>query len=298
MILLQFLCVIIITNSQAMNPDSETYLNMRFWDTETGRCFRFQETTNSCVSASIQMVLRYLDYSPLPNQTQLATEMYTDINHTTEWEYVYLPFKDRGFSEYLNQSLSKDFSQALSYLKGNLSHNFPVIIKTWYDEDAKSNGSITHARVVTGHNLTGILFHDPWSGPNRFLNYSEFSNLWKTDSGFWAFIVTEEPKFDISVEVKDMFGNPIQGVQLFLSEANCTQITDSNGTVEFSNLSIASYTLSYDWRLQSGKRTVALTYTKKTDFCLYLSNLTLLFVAILAALIVMVVVVVRKVHHR
>lgn len=277
-----------IVHSQAMNPDSETYLNMRFWDAETGECFRLQETTNSCVSASVQMVLQYLDYSPLPNQTQLATEMHTDINHTTQWKYVYIPFKDRDFSEYINQSLSQDFNQALSYLKGNLTQNFPIIINTWFDEEAKSNGSVTHARVVTGYNSTGIFFHDPWSEPNEFLNYSEFSNLWQTDSGFWAFVVKSQPKFDITIEVKDWLGNPVQGIPLLLKEANLTQITNSSGVAQFSSLPIANYTVSYDWRLRSEARNISLTYTKKIDFQVYLSNPTILLVAIVAALVVAV----------
>ena len=170
-----------------------------------GRCFFPQETSNSCVPASIQMVLRYLDYSPLPNQTQLATEMHTDIKHTTEWRFTYIPFKNRSFSEYYNQSLSSYFSIALSHLKGNISQNFPAIVKTWYDEQAKAEGKVTHARVVTGYNSTGIFLHDPWDEPNEFLNYSTFSSLWKTNSGYWAFIVKQEPKFDLIVEVKDWF---------------------------------------------------------------------------------------------
>jgi hypothetical protein len=296
---MQFLLATTVANFQTADSNSNGYYNMRFWDAETSRCFRFQETTNSCVSASIQMVLRYLDYSPLPNQTQLAIEMHTDINHTTAWKYVYLPFKNRGFSKYLNQSLSGNFNQALFSLKGNLSHNFPVIIKTWYNEDAKSKGSITHARVATGYNSTGIFFHDPLSRPNEFLNYSEFSNLWKTDSGFWAFIVMKEPKFDITVKVRDPFGTPIQGVPLFLTEVDYTQVTDSNGTAKFSNLSIANYTLSYDWRFQSGKCSIALTYAKKIEFPLYLSNeMILSLVAILVILAVTGAMVARKRHTR
>lgn len=216
--LLQLLSSFAVANCQTIDPDSENHLNVRFWDAETGECFFYQETTNSCVSASIRMVLRYLDYSPLPNQTQLATEMHTDIDHTTQWKYVCIPFENRGFSEHISQALSQDFDEALSYLKGNLTHNFPIIINSWYDESAKSKGSVTHARVVTGYNSTGVFFHDPWSGPNEFLNYTEFSNLWKTDSGFWAFIVRSEPKFNLVIEVKDVLGNLIEGVPFLLKE--------------------------------------------------------------------------------
>jgi len=298
-LLLQFLVGFKTTSSLAVNVNSDTYMNMRIWNVETGRCFFFQQTTNSCVSASVQMVLKYLDYSPLPNQTELAIEMRTDINHTTEWKYTYIPFQNRGFSEYFNQSLS-DFQEALFCLKGNLSQNYPIIIDTWLDENAKSAGSITHARVVTGYNLTGIFFNDPWSGPNEFLNYSEFSSLWNVDGEFWALIIEREPKFDISVGVKDWFGNPIQGVQLLLDDgSNFTEVTDSRGIAQFSNLSISNYTLSYNWRFQSGRCNVALVDTKDVDVSLCLSNETiLLVVVILASVTVAIVAIGRKRAHK
>lgn len=295
-LVLQFLVGFTTASSLAVNVNSDTYMNMRFWNVETEGCFYYQQTTNSCVSASVQMVLEYLDYSPLPNQTELAMEMHTDINHTTEWKYVYIPFQNRGFSEYFNQSLSDDFNEALSCLKGNLSQNFPAVVVTWYDENAKANGSITHARVVTGYNLTGIFFHDPWSGPNEFLNYSEFSSLWNVDGEFLALIVEREPMFDISVEVKDWFGNPIQGVPFLLDDGNnFTQVTDSHGIARFSNLSLANYTLSYNWRFQSGKRSVALIGMEKVEFTLYPSDETILLaVAILAAFVVLVVIAAKR----
>jgi hypothetical protein len=270
----------------------DSYLNLRFWDIEIGECFFHQETSNSCVSASIQMVLKYFDFSPLPNQTQLAAEMYTDINRTTEWRYAYIPFKSRGFLEYYNQSLSNDFNNALNNLKGNVSQNFPVIVNTWYDEHAKFQGKVTHARVVTGYNLTGIFFHDPWDGPNRFLNYSAFSSLWNTDFGYWAFIVKLEPKFDLIVEVKDYFSTPIPEVTLILEDKiTRIEITNLNGTAKFSNLTIANYVLSYDWRFQSQKYDITLTKTTNVSFSLFLSNPTIFLIAITALLIFAAVIV-------
>jgi predicted double-glycine peptidase len=264
---------------------------MRFWDAGIGGCFFSQETTNSCAPASVQMVLKYLDFSPLPNQTQLATEMNTDINHTTEWRYVYIPFKGRGFSEYHNQSLSNDFNRALANLKGNVSKNFPAILKIWYNEQAKSEGKVTHVVVVTGYNSTGIFIHDPWYEPNRFLNLSTFSSLWKTDSEYWAFIVKVEPTFDLIVEVKDWFGNAISGVHFALSDGNNqTDVTNLNGTVKFSNLRMASYVLSYNWRFQSDEYNVVLTKTTKVNFRLFLSNQTILGIITLFLVIVVVII--------
>ena len=59
-------------------------------------------------------------------------------------------------------------------------------VKTWYDDEEKAEGKVTHARAITGYNSTGIFFHDPWDGPNIFWNYSPFSTLWDTDSEYWG----------------------------------------------------------------------------------------------------------------
>jgi hypothetical protein len=190
---------------------------------------------------------------------------------------VYIPFNRRGFSEYYDQSLSTNFNNALIHLEGNVSKNFPAIIKIWYDKQAKSEGKITHAVVVTGYNSTGIFIHDPWYQPNRFLNLSTFSSLWAIDSEYWAFIIQREPNFNLTVKMTDFFGNAISNVQLTLrGKSNYTRVTDSNGTAEFSNLTISDYILSYDWRYQSKEYYVALTKNEVVSYCLLFSNQTIL----------------------
>ena len=288
---MQVLSLFSFAETQDTNSVPDSYRNMRFWDVEVSRCFSYQETSNSCVSASIEMVLKYLDLLPLPNQSQLAIEMHTDINHTTQWRYTNIPFEKRGFSKYYNQSLSNDFGIALSYLKGNVSQNFPAIIKTWYDEQAKAKAKVTHARVVTGYNSTGIFVHDPWDGPNEFLNYSTFSSLWN-DAGYWAFIVKQEPKFDLIVEVKDWFGNPIPEVEFILrGEINQTEVTNSDGNAKFSNLTIANYILSYDWRFQSEEDSITLTKPTKISYKVFLSNEAILGITIAVFLVIIGIVI-------
>ena len=138
------------------------------------------------------MVLRSYDFSPLPTQTELAIEMKTDLNHTTEWKYTYVPFNNRSYTEYINQSLSLNVDWALLYLKRNVTRNFTAIVITWYDQNFKDARNVTHGRVITGYNETGIFFHDPIDGPNRYLHNSDFANLWDTDYGYWALIVEKE----------------------------------------------------------------------------------------------------------
>lgn len=160
-----------------------------FWDEEKGYCFISQETNVSCVEASIQMVLKSYNVTPLPTQEEIATEMQTDLNHTTQWNLIYIPFDRQNFTEYINESLSQDADQALAFLKGNVSMNFPIIVDTWYDQAYKDNQNMTHARVVTGYNETGIFYHDPIDGPDLYMGNVKFAGLWSTDKGFWAFIV-------------------------------------------------------------------------------------------------------------
>jgi len=227
------------------------------------------------------MVLKFLDFSPLPDQTRLAAEMHTDLNHTTQWKYVPIPFDTRGFSEHFAMSLSHDFSDAFTQLKGNVSRDFPAILEIWRNEQAKSEGKITHAVVVTAYNSTGIFVHDPWYERNRFLNTSVFSSLWETSSGYWAFIIQGEPRFSLLVETKDWFGSPISNLQFTLKgKVDLNGNTDSNGTAEFSDLPIGNYILSYDWRLQSEEREVVLSKDTNVSYALFFSDQTILMIII------------------
>jgi hypothetical protein len=186
-LLLSVLLFVKLTYANGEYP--QTYKTPSFWDEGRKYCFASQESNVSCVEASIQMVLESYNVTPLPTQEDIATEMQTDPNHTTEWDFTYIPFDRRNFTEYINQSLSQDADQALAYLKGNVSMSFPVIVDTWYDQAHKDSRNMTHARVVTGYNETGIFYHDPIDGPNRYMGNVKFAELWSTDEGFWAFIV-------------------------------------------------------------------------------------------------------------
>jgi hypothetical protein len=181
----------------ADNSYPQTHKIPEFWDEERYCCFVFQETNVSCVPASVQIVLKSYMIDPLPSQNELAIEMNTDINHTTQWKFTYIPFVNRDFDEILNKSLSDNGDLALHHLKEHVSKNFRILIITWYTEADKELGNITHARVITGYNETGIFFHDPLSGPNQYLHNSYFLELWDTEYGYWALIIKQDvpPKF-------------------------------------------------------------------------------------------------------
>jgi len=294
LLFLQVLCLFSFPTAKGINSIPDSYKNLRFWDSELDNCYACQDTNVSCVSASIQMVLKYLDFSPLPNQTQLANEMNTAINSTTKWKFTYIPFKNRGYIDYYNQSLSDDFSKALEFLKGNVSQNYPAILKTWYNETWKAK-NITHGRVVTGYNSTGIFLHDPSDGrPNGYMNYSTLSNLWN-DLGYWAFIVKQEPEFDLIVNVKDRFGNPVPDVEFTLrGKINRTNRSNSNGTMEFPNLTIGNYVLNYNWRFDSEEDELILTKPLVENYTVFCSNQTIIVIFAIIIFLVLTLLYLKK----
>jgi len=244
------------------------------------------------------MVLMYLDFSPVPSQMELASEMHTDINHTTEWRYAHIPFENRGFSHYYDQSLSEDFNTALTNLKGDVSQNLPVIMHGWYDQKAKNNGTMTHARVITGYNSTGVFFHDPWSGPNRFLNNSDLCSLWKTDLGYWALIIKSQPTFDLTVEIKDILGLPVSGIEVTLwNGLNHTKLTGANGTVSFYRLSVSERVLRYRWRFESNEDQVTITKPTTECYLIVFSDRSIVALTI-AAMIVTLLIGLASWNHR
>jgi hypothetical protein len=201
-LLLSALSFVKLTYANGEYP--QTHKIPDFWDEEKGYCFISQETDVSCVEASIQMVLKSYNVTPLPTQEEIATEMQTDLNHTTQWNLTYIPFDRQNFTEYINESLSQDADQALAFLKGNVSMNFPVIVDTWYDQANKDSRNMTHARVVTGYNETGIFYHDPIDGPDLYMGNVKFAGLWSTDRGFWAFIVENATAPPVQTSGKDL----------------------------------------------------------------------------------------------
>lgn len=163
-----------------------------FINSERGSCFFYQETRAACIPASIQMILKTYDVTPLPSQEELAIEMKTDVNHRTYWENIRFPFEKRGYNKYQSESLSTEPDQALLYLKKSVSKNFPTIIITWYDRIEKEKFGFTHGLLIIGYNKTGMFFHDPLEGPLRYLDNKTFSDLWNVNGGYWAFIVEKE----------------------------------------------------------------------------------------------------------
>lgn len=294
-ILVLIICLIIQVKINTLTSHAnsviypEEYKNPRFLDESINYCFIHQETTNSCGPASIQMVLKYLNVLPLPNQSTLANEMNTTIHKYTYANYMHIPFKKRGF-KYYNYT-APSFKIALSNLRGNISKNFPIIILTWYDLSHK-NG---HYRVVIGYNYSGIFVHDPWDGPNKFLNNSILEDLWMY-SNFWSLIILERPYFNLSIRITDIFNFPIKNLKVFLiNKVSISKLTDSNGIAIFEELPIGVYELKYNSYFKDETETLILTKSINKEYkIISLNNLIIIIILILFTLICFIIFITSK----
>lgn len=178
----------------------QEYKNPIFWKADNYYCFVYQETNTSCIPAAVQIVLKSFDVTPLPSQEQLAYEMDTNLNSTTKWHNTYLPFQNLNMTNYRNESISSDPDEALDIMKYYVSLNYPIIVDTYYNQTYKEWGNMTHARVITGYNETGVFFHDPGEGPNIYMGNIKYSELWSTDRGYWALIIMTPNALDQPIE--------------------------------------------------------------------------------------------------
>lgn len=164
--------------------ESDSYQIPKFWDKRINYVYFGQVTNNACGPASVQMVLGFFNVTPLPNQETLASEMNTTVSDYTYTSYVSKPFTNRNIGIVFDGNLSNNFSDALLQLEGNLSLNRPVILLMWYDPSNVTG----HYRVVTGYNQTGLFFHDPVDGPNKFFDNVLVEKLW-TKYDHWTLIL-------------------------------------------------------------------------------------------------------------
>jgi hypothetical protein len=75
-----------------------------------------------------------------------------------------------------------------------IADGYPIVVLQWYDTSHNSG----HFRVVIGYvksggDVTQLIVHDPWysgiyQGPNLYLNYNTFVNLWAYSSNWALFI--------------------------------------------------------------------------------------------------------------
>ncbi|MFA5868739.1 MAG: C39 family peptidase [Candidatus Bathyarchaeia archaeon] len=195
------------------DPPAQYYITS-YWDKDTNYDFYFQVSNVSCIPASALMLLNSYHTNSAPSQQELAVEMNSDINHTVVWNYLIIPFEKRDFKNIFNGTLSENPDYAIYYLKQHIVQNHGIIVKTWYNESVKEKNLVTHARVVTGYNQTGIFFHDPLKGPDRYMNYNQFISLWNVNGEYWVFLI--ENRIPQSIDIVYWIGQNLDVMVLLL----------------------------------------------------------------------------------
>jgi len=176
---------------------SEHYIS----DFSGGNHYRVQETSYSCGSASIQMVLDWLGAKPLPTQSELFTELNMSAGGYALIDMMPVPFENRGFEVEATQGLSID------ELKDNIASDHPAIILIYLD-----NGlDYGHYVVVVGFNEGGVFVHDPFStaygeisrdvGQNVFISNDLLAELWSYSPGHWGLLIKSSPSSALPLEI-------------------------------------------------------------------------------------------------
>jgi hypothetical protein len=132
-------------------------------------------------------------------------------------------------------------------------------------------------------------YNPPYKGPGVFINNSLFSSLWKTDIGYWAFIIEHEPKFNISIRVTDVLGLPIANAEVTLtSEVELIRVTDLDGIAEFSDLSLNEYKLSVGWRIETIEDYVTLSNNTTRYYSFFFSDPVILVIIAIAIVLIII----------
>lgn len=180
--------------------------------------FHSQDTSKSCASACVQMVLQYYQISPLPTQEVLAEEMNTTIEKQTEAYIVYVPFEKRDIDIVFDGHFSLNFSRSCEQLKGNVSLDRPIIVLMYYN----SSKSMGHYRVVTGYNQTGFFCSDPskggqYTGTNVYFEDELFAALWTRHRNWGLVLENQPPSSEPSNPILEFFNWIVEALWKFLS---------------------------------------------------------------------------------
>ncbi len=167
----------------------------------------YQTTNYYCGPASVQMVYDF--YGPYISQLEIADVaradssygcFTNDLRRATHFSRLStsvgndMPVSITG---YTNRSIGYGAfevqSLTVNYLVDIVGDGHPIVVLQHYDESHTSG----HFRVVIGYvrngGITQLIVHDPWysgyyQGPNLYINYNTFVDLW-TRFNNWALFI-------------------------------------------------------------------------------------------------------------
>ncbi|MBY9004174.1 MAG: C39 family peptidase [Candidatus Lokiarchaeota archaeon] len=166
--------------------------------------WHYQINDYYCGPAALEMIFDY--YGPDISQTEIAEVARTDQRDGGTYGFELrraAHFSDISISKgsVISGSISGYSKRSIGYaayenylrnttcLKELIDDGYPILIITW-SSSAKDG---RHFRVVVGYTIEGdeitnFIINDPWIGPDYYMEYDYFVELWTSDSN-WSLCV-------------------------------------------------------------------------------------------------------------
>ncbi len=147
----------------------KTTTNLPSW--RIGPLLYIRQTLNNCGPASIAEVLRYWGIER--TQGQVQSILRADGNPRGMVQYG-VP----GYMQALGMRVVMGVNGNDELVKSLVAHGFPVIVSQW----VSMTDHYGHYRAIDGYDdhQGGFLSTDSYLGPNYFLPYGEFDQMWST----------------------------------------------------------------------------------------------------------------------
>lgn len=147
------------------------------------------QSFNNCGPATLSMALSYNNISASQEELGRILRPYQNREGDNDDKSVFLSELAQEANTYGLVSYQKRAGSVL-LLKQLISHNFPVIVRTWLHP----NEDIGHYRIVRGYDdTTGELIQDDsYQGKNLRFSYEEFSEMWQPFNYEYLIITTKD----------------------------------------------------------------------------------------------------------
>ena len=165
----------------------------------------YQDNSYYCGPASLEMVYDF--YGPVISQLEIADvaradpsygAFTDDLRRSTHFSKLSSSVGNEmigSITGYTNRSIGygafEEHLPSVNSLVNLIEDGYPIVVLQWYDELHNSG----HFRVVIGYvesdgNIIQLITHDPWftAGPNYYINYVTFIDLWTKFSNWALFI--------------------------------------------------------------------------------------------------------------
>lgn len=147
------------------------------------------QTLNNCGPASVAEVLHYWGI----NRTQGAVQAVLRADGNPRGME---PFGVPSYIRSLGMAVVMGVEGTDTVVKALVAKGFPVIVNQW----VSLNDHAGHFRPIEAYDdgRGGFVASDPYLGPNHFISYAEFDQIWRTNRG--RFMVIHPPSRQAQVQ--------------------------------------------------------------------------------------------------